>query len=115
MKATVTKRVEGPIDYPITDEGFKAAIKKLNANKFPGINNMLKELIRIGKEAKGHLVNLFIPILYTAKYPALWSFSLIVPIHKKDDRSTRNMCLPRGGKHINKDMCFPGEETHNYH
>ena len=116
MKATVTKRVEGPIDYPITDEGFKAAIKKLNANKFPGINNMLKELIRIGKEAiKGHLVNLFIPILYTGKYPALWSFSLIVPIHKKDDRSTRNMCLPRGGKHINKDMCFPGEETHNYH
>ena len=40
------ERVEGPIDYPITDEGFKAAIK-------------------------GHLVNLFIPILHTGKYPAL--------------------------------------------
>ena len=45
------ERVQGPIDYPITDEGFKAAINKLNANKFSGINNILKEVIRIGKEA----------------------------------------------------------------
>ena len=35
------ERVEGSIDYPITDEGFKAAINKPNAKKFPGINNMI--------------------------------------------------------------------------
>ena len=35
------ERVEGPIDYPITDERFKAAINKPNANKFPGINNII--------------------------------------------------------------------------
>ena len=35
------ERVEGPIDYPITDEGFKAAINKPNAKKFPGINNII--------------------------------------------------------------------------
>ena len=35
----------------------------------------------------GHLVNLFNRILDTGKYPALWSFGLIVPIHKNDDRS----------------------------
>ena len=34
-----------------------------------------------------YLVNLFNRILDTGKYPALWSFGLIVPIHKKDDRS----------------------------
>ena len=80
--------MEGPIDYPIIDEEFEAAINKLKANKSPGIDNILKEVIKIGKKAiKGHLVNLFNRILDTGKYPALWSFGLIVPIHKKDDRA----------------------------
>ena len=88
METHSNERVDGPIDYPITDEEFKAAINKLKANKSPGIDNILKEVIRIRKEAiKGHLVNLFNRILDTGKYPALWSFGLIVPIHKKDDRS----------------------------
>ena len=55
METHSNERVEGPIDYPITDEEFEAAIYKLKANKFPGIDNILKEIIRIGKEAiKGH-------------------------------------------------------------
>ena len=88
METHSNERVEGPIDYPITDEEFEAAINKLKANKSPGIDNILNEVIRIGKEAiEGHLVNLFNRILDTGKYPALWSFGLIVPIHKKDDRS----------------------------
>ena len=86
METHSNERVEGPIDYPITDEEFEAAINKLKANKSPGIDNILNEVIRIGKEAiTGHLVNLFNQILPTGKYPALWSFRLIVPIHKKDD------------------------------
>ena len=86
METHSNERLEGPIDYPITDEEFEAAINKLKANKSPGIDNILKEVIRIGKEAiKGHLVNLFSRILDTGKYAALWSFGLIVPIHKKDD------------------------------
>ena len=36
---------------------------------------------------KGDLVNLLNRILDTGKYPSFWSFGLIVPIHKKDDRS----------------------------
>ena len=84
METHSNERVEGPIDYPITDEEFEAAINKLKANKSPGIDDILKEVIRIGKEAiKGHLINLFNRILDTGKYPALWSFGLIVPIHKR--------------------------------
>ena len=61
---------------------------ELKANKSPGIDNILNEVIKIGKDAiKGHVVNLFSRILDTGKYPTLWSFGLIVPIHKKDDRS----------------------------
>ena len=60
METHSNKRVEGPLDYPITDEEFKAAINKLKANKSLGIDNILNEVIKIGKVAiKAHLVNLF--------------------------------------------------------
>ena len=88
METHRNERVEGPLDYPITDEEFEAAINKLKANKSPGIDNISNEVIKIGKDAiKGHLVNLVNRILDTGKYPVLLSFGLIVPIHKKDDRS----------------------------
>ena len=49
METQSNERVEGPIDYPITDEEFE--VNKLKANKSPGIDNILKEVIRIRKEA----------------------------------------------------------------
>ena len=79
METHRNERVKSTTDYPITDEEFEAAIDKLKANKSPGIDNMLT--------FKGHLVNLFNRILDTGKYPSLWSFGIIVPIHQKDDRS----------------------------
>ena len=83
METHSNERVECPLDYPITGEEFEAAINKLKANKSPGIDNILNEVIKIGKDViKGHLVNLFNRILDTGKYPALWSFGLIVHIHK---------------------------------
>ena len=76
------------LDYLITDEEFEAAINKLKANKSPGIDNILNEVIKIGKDAiEEHLVNLFSRISDTGKYPALCSFGLIVPLHKKDPKS----------------------------
>ena len=46
------------LDYLITDEEFEAAINKLKANKSPGIDNILNEVIKIGKDAiEEHLVN----------------------------------------------------------
>ena len=48
MEIHGNERVEGPIDYPITDEEFEAEINKLKANKSPGIDNILNEVIIIG-------------------------------------------------------------------
>ena len=60
METHSNERVEGPIDYPITDEEFEAVINKLKANKSPGFDNILNEVIKIGNDAvKEHLVNLF--------------------------------------------------------
>ena len=41
IETNSNERVEGPVDYPIADEEFKAAINKPNAKKFPGINNII--------------------------------------------------------------------------
>ena len=88
METHSNERVEGPIDYPITDEEFEYAINKLKANKSPGFDNILNEVIKIGTDGiKEHLVNLFNQIFDTGKYPPLWSFGLILPIHERDDRS----------------------------
>ena len=45
METHSNKRVEGPLDYLITDEEFEAAVNKLKANKSPGIDNILNEVI----------------------------------------------------------------------
>ena len=66
METHSNERVEGPLNYPITDEEFEAAVNKLKANKSLGIDNILNEVIKIGKDAiKGHLLNLFNRILDT--------------------------------------------------
>ena len=44
METHSNERVEGPPDYPITDEEFEAAINKLKAKKSPGIDNILNRI-----------------------------------------------------------------------
>ena len=44
METHSNERVEGPIDYPITDKEFEAAINKLKENKSSGIDNTLNEV-----------------------------------------------------------------------
>ena len=46
------EKVEGLLDYPITDEEFEAAMNKLKAKKkkTPGIDNILNEVIQTGKD-----------------------------------------------------------------
>ena len=40
METHSNERVEGPIDYPITDEEFEAEINKMKANKSPDIDKL---------------------------------------------------------------------------
>ena len=45
-------------------------------------------MLKTGKDIiKAHPLELFNRILSSGKYLTLWSFGLIVPVHKKDDRS----------------------------
>ena len=44
METHSNERVEGPIDYPITDEEFEAAINKLKGKQSSGIDNTLNEV-----------------------------------------------------------------------
>ena len=39
----------GPLDYLISDEEFDTAICKSKANKAPGIDNILNEVLKVGK------------------------------------------------------------------
>ena len=84
----VIEEEAAPLDYAISEEEIDFAIKKLKLNKAPGCDKILNEVLKTGKDIiKGHLLELFNRILSSGKYPTLWSFGLIVPIHKKDDRS----------------------------
>ena len=84
----VIEEEAGPLDYAISEEGIDFAIKKLKLNKAPGCDKILNEVLKTGKDIiKGHLLELFNRILSSGKYPTLWSFGLIVSIHKMDDRS----------------------------
>ena len=40
----------GPLDYLISDEEFDTAIYKLKVNKAPGIDNILNEVLEVGKD-----------------------------------------------------------------
>ena len=74
----------GSLDYLISDEDFDIAIFKLKANKAPSIDNILNEVLKVGKDfIKRHLITLFNQTLNTGKYPLLWSFGLIVPSTQK--------------------------------
>ena len=44
MEAECNEKMEGPLDYLITDEEFEAAINKLKANKSLGVDNILPYL-----------------------------------------------------------------------
>ena len=46
MEAHSNERVEDPLDYPIADEDLEAAVHKLKANKSPGIDNILTEVVK---------------------------------------------------------------------
>ena len=70
---------------------FELAINKLKSHKSPGIDQILAELIQAG----GRTICLEIHKLITSiwekeKLPEEWKVSIIVPIHKKGDKTDCN-------------------------
>ena len=63
----------GPLDYEISEQETVKSIDLLKTGKAPGVDNILCELLKHGKEAlKGPLTILFNNILISGRYPTLW-------------------------------------------
>lgn len=78
----------GPLDYEISEQEAVTAIDLLKSGKAPGVDNILCELLKYGKDAlKGPLTILFTKILICGRYPTLWGHGLIIPILKMEDQS----------------------------
>ena len=69
----------GPLDYEISEQETVTAIDLLKTGKVPGVDNILRELLKDGKEAlKKPLTILFNKILISGRYPTQWSHGLIM-------------------------------------
>jgi hypothetical protein len=66
----------------------ESAIAKLKRYKSPGSDQILAELIQAGGEIlRSKIHNLITSIWHTEKLPDQWKESIIVPIHKKGDKT----------------------------
>jgi hypothetical protein len=64
------------------------AIEKLKCHKSPGIDQIPAELIKVGgRTIRGAIPKLIIAIWNKEKLPEEWKESVIVPIHKKGEKT----------------------------
>ena len=74
------------LDKPIDADEIIRAVKHLKANKPPGLDGILAEMITYSLEQTlSFLTKLFNHIFDTGQYPNAWSGGIIVPIHKSGD------------------------------
>jgi hypothetical protein len=67
------------------------AIEKLKSHKSPGIDQIPAEVIKAGgRTIRCAIHKLLISIWYKEELPEEWKESIIVPIHKKGDKTDRN-------------------------
>jgi len=67
------------------------AIGKLKRHKSPGIDEILAELFKAGgRKICGEIHKLITSIWKREKLPEVWKESIIVPIHKKGDKTDCN-------------------------
>jgi hypothetical protein len=77
------------LDYTITQEEIRQAVRKLKNGKAAGLDNIKNEMIKAGvNELIGPLTLLFNNILSTGNYPDEWQEGYITPIHKKGSTRT---------------------------
>jgi hypothetical protein len=70
----------------------KAAIGKLKRYKSPGVGQIPAELIQAGEETFRSKVHELIKLTWSKELPHPWKQSIVVPIHKKDDKTDCNNC-----------------------
>jgi len=67
------------------------AIEKLKSNKSPGIDPIPAELIKAGGRTMRCAIHKFIISIWNKEeLPEEWRESIIVPIHKKEDKTDCN-------------------------
>ena len=70
---------------------FELAIEKLKSHKSPGIDQIPAELVKAGgKTIRCAIHKLIISIWNKVELPEEWKESIIVPIHKKGDKTDCN-------------------------
>lgn len=75
----------------ITKDELIQALKKLKNGKSPGEDKITAEMLKnMGEQAVQMLLKLFHKIQQQAKIPNDWTIGLILPIHKKGDRTDCN-------------------------
>ena len=77
------KNVMQLLNAPFTKEEIICGIEKLKSNKAPGVDRILNEFLKTGKEVlSGAITMLFNKILESGKYPEQWSVNILSTIHK---------------------------------
>jgi len=78
----------GELDTPITLSELLLAVKSLKSGKAYGSDSILNEYIIESIDILGsHLCDIFNTILTTGYFPDKWTEGVIIPIHKKGDKS----------------------------
>ena len=81
---------EPPVPEPSVVE-FELAIVKLKSHKSPGVDQMPSELIKAGGSTiRCAIFKVIIAIWNKEELPGEWKESIIVPIHKKGDKTDCN-------------------------
>jgi hypothetical protein len=73
---------------------IELAIEKLKSYKSPGIDQIRAELIKAGVKTFRCVIHKFIIAIWIKEeLPQEWKVSVIVPIHKKGDKTDFNGCM----------------------
>lgn len=73
----------------------KAVMLKLDEEKAVGPDNLSPRLLRqCAHELAGPLTTLFNECLRTSRWPSAWKMSRVVPVHKKDDKTSAKNYRP---------------------
>ena len=75
----------------ITEEEVDQAVRKLKNNKSPGPDGLISEFFKYGLNIlKPVITHLFNVIFNTATFPTQWREAIIIPLHKKSEKTDPN-------------------------